>query len=290
MRSMERNVPTIDLSRCTKCGSCVDECPSHTLASKEDRIPFVQSPANCIACGHCVAVCPVDAVTVESLPQEAFTRLSAVAPAEVVRNLLLARRSTRKYLDRPVPRELLEQLIDSGARAGTASNAQTEGFVIIQDKAILTDLANLVIESLWNSLKHLGNPAGRLAVRAAYGDEMSKTLMGYYSAFARTRRNGEDFSIFRDAPVVIVAHGLRKNPLASTNCALAIRNMETFGPALGLATCWAGFLVTAARGRKIARFLGLTDDRNLYGAIMVGYPKHHYGKSIPPRKRDIKWM
>ena len=117
-------------------------------------------------------------------------------------------------------------------------------------------------------------------------------MSAYHSTFKK-RREGEipDLSIFRGAPAVIVTHGLRKNPLAATNAALATRNMEIMALPMGLGTCWMGFLVVAAsRSKKIARALGLPPDRNVFGAITVGFPKRRYRKTIPRKDRDLRWM
>jgi nitroreductase len=60
---------------------------------------------------------------------------------------------------------------------------------------------------------------------------------------------------------------------------------------MGLGTCWAGFLVVAAaRSKKIAEFLQLPAERNVFGALMVGYPKYLYKKTIPPKPRTVQWM
>ena len=97
--------------------------------------------------------------------------------------------------------------------------------------------------------------------------------------------------VFRNAPVVIISHGLKTNFLAHANCAIATRNMETMATALDLGTCWVGFLTAAAHiSRRIGKSLGVPADRTIYGAIMVGYPKYCYGKQIPRRHRDVCWL
>lgn len=58
---------------------------------------------------------------------------------EVINNIL-ARRSIRKYKDVPVPREMLETLLQAAMAAPTAMNAQPWEFVVITDPKTLEEL------------------------------------------------------------------------------------------------------------------------------------------------------
>jgi nitroreductase len=56
---------------------------------------------------------------------------------------ILARRSVRKYKPDPVPRELLERVIDAGRLAPTALNEQPWEFVVITEREKLRALAGI---------------------------------------------------------------------------------------------------------------------------------------------------
>jgi hypothetical protein len=48
--------------------------------------------------------------------------------------------------------------------------------------------------------------------------------------------------------------------------------------------------VASKKSGKIDNFLGLSKDRTVYAALMVGYPRHKL-KKVPARKpRDIRWI
>ena len=45
---------------CTKCGSCVEACPSEAISEGQDK--FVINPDVCIDCGACTDSCPNEAI------------------------------------------------------------------------------------------------------------------------------------------------------------------------------------------------------------------------------------
>jgi nitroreductase/NAD-dependent dihydropyrimidine dehydrogenase PreA subunit len=285
----------IDSTKCNKCGFCFEVCPNFVLALGKDREIQVRYPEQCCTCGHCVAICPKNALVHNQIPAEKFDELPVIhVSPENMRNLLLSRRSIRVFKEKPVSKELIEQLIEVGIHAGTASNGQTENFVVIQDRKRLSELGKMVIKVLWNKgMKYLGSDIGQKMARAKLGEEMLRQAIPYHHIMKNRRRDNElGGMIFRNAPVVIVIHGLRTNFMAHANCSIAARNMEIMAKSMGLGTCWVGFLSVAAHlaKKKIERCLEIPDDHSLYGAIMVGYPKFEYRKFIPRKEREVRWI
>lgn len=286
---------TIDSAKCTRCGLCAEVCPDSVIHEEPGSSAVeVRHPDYCCQCGHCVAICPTKAIDHEALPLEQFEDQdkSDIGP-EQMRALLLSRRSIRVYTPESVAREDLEALIEVGVHAGTASNGQTEEFIIIEDRDRLADLEQQVLKVLWNGgLKYLSNPVGTAVVRMMYGRDMTEKLSVYHSIM-KTLRDQDKLAgtIFRNAPAVIVVHGARANDQAPANCAIAVRNMEVQATAMGLGTCWVGFLTAAAHmSRTIGVSLDIPKQRNIYGALMVGHPKHQYKRTIPRKPREIRWI
>jgi nitroreductase/NAD-dependent dihydropyrimidine dehydrogenase PreA subunit len=285
----------IDSTKCNRCGFCFEVCPSFVLALGKDREVQVRYPEQCCTCGHCVAICPKNAVVHHQIPTEKFEELPAIdISPENMRNLLLSRRSIRVFKEKPVSKELVKQLIEVGIHAGTASNGQTENFVVIQDRKRLLELEKMVIEILWNKgMKYLGTEIGQKMARVKLGEEMLRQAIPYHHIIKNRRKNNQLAGmVFRNAQAVVVIHGLRTNFMAHANCSIAARNMEIMAKSLGLGTCWVGFLPVAAHfaKKKIERYLEIPDDHSLYGAVMVGYPKFEYRKIIPRKEREVRWI
>ena len=54
-----------------------------------------------------------------------------------VRQAIMTRRSIRKYEDRPVPEDMVRQILEAAMMAPSAGNAQPWQFVVVDDRALL---------------------------------------------------------------------------------------------------------------------------------------------------------
>jgi len=297
-------VITIDKNKCTSCEACYDVCPNYVIGvTVKEGITSVNVnyPSHCCECGHCISLCPSGAIASSLSTSDEFKELKPVEfEPEALLNLMFLRRSVRCFKSQAVARETIERLLTVARHAGTASNAQSEGFLVIENRELLDKLEKMVIDALWNAgIKYLGKERGIMIslLSILYGPETLRQARHYYKIIQHRKENDELYGkekrggmIFRNAPIVIVVHGEKKNSLSATNSALAIRNIELLALTLGLDTCWVGFLMVAAqKSRKINEFLGLSKNRIVTGALMIGYPKHRYSRSIPRKERDVRW-
>jgi nitroreductase len=210
-------------------------------------------------------------------------------------NLMISRRSTRKYKKASVPEETIQQLLDVAVHAGSGGNKQTEGFIIIQNRILLEEMERRIIDVLWNGgIKYLGRDS--LIVKLLgrkYGPELIVQYKNYHDIIKHRRQNNDiKGMIFRNAPLLLIMHSLKNNALGYTNAAIALRNIELFGATLGIASCWSGFLVAAAKmnPKAINPMLNLDHKRIIVGGLMLGYPKFEFHYRLPRKKRDIVYL
>ena len=60
-------------------------------------------------------------------------------------DLILTRRSIRRYENKDIPEEVLQQILETGRQAPSAANRQPIHFVIVTDRDILKNLCNNLI-------------------------------------------------------------------------------------------------------------------------------------------------
>ena len=57
-------------------------------------------------------------------------------------DVIKSRRSIRKYLDKPISREIVDKLIEAAKWAPSGMNEQPWGFIVAQDKALIKELSD----------------------------------------------------------------------------------------------------------------------------------------------------
>ena len=90
---------------------------------------------------------------------------------------------TSSYKPNPVPDDVIEKLLEAATHAGTASNDQSEQFIVIRDREFLLELERVVVDALWEAgLKYLG---GGGIMEKLLTIKYGKKLIHRYSAYSR---------------------------------------------------------------------------------------------------------
>ncbi len=58
-----QSLPQFNQALCTRCGNCIEGCPTHATDMREDG-PVIARPEDCTYCAECEALCPDGAITV----------------------------------------------------------------------------------------------------------------------------------------------------------------------------------------------------------------------------------
>jgi len=141
------------------------------------------------------------------------------------------RRSIRNYQPRSVPRDLIKQVLDDASQAPTppVSGDRPFAFVVIEGAALIAEY-------------------GAAALR--YAREHRKPSAAYNWV------DQADFSVFFDAPVVVVICGFEdRHGQALQDCNRAGQNMMLSAYTRGLGTSWVGSPMLWLRDRSHVRRL-----------------------------------
>lgn len=285
----------IDAERCQKCGTCVQICPNIFAQDAKRTLPHLLDTAHCIECGHCVAICPGEAISHSSFLPDLIhpIQLEILPNTAQLMELLRSRRSIREFRNKPVDRALIEQMIEGARFAPSAHNVQSTEFIVVQDKAVLSQVVKLAIAQfrLWRNL--LSNPMIRPFTRIIMGTAGQTMLDGLVETFTdliSQYQQGKD-PILREASTLLIFHADRYAGFSSVNANLALQNASLVGETLKLGTFYTGYVVAASNfNPQMAKLLKLPPNHKIYAGLAIGYPRFHYTNWIERKPAQIEWF
>lgn len=290
----ESGTVQIDDSHCTACGECVAACPAEHLRLEDGHVrPGGDGPFECIACGHCMMVCPTSAIAVTgrgvapadlvALPAEARK-----ATADQLAALMLRRRSVRSFLDRDVPRELLERIVDAAASAPMGVPPWDVGCVVVSGRAKVEALSRTVARGYARMLR-IFRPGTLVLLRPLLGRVATEQFRSFICPLGRSiveaRREGRD-TVFWGAPALLLFHA---SPYADrVDAAIACTYAMLAAEALGLGSTMIGSAPPIlARDPAARAALGVPRGNKPAIALIVGYPARAFERGIRRRFSSV---
>ncbi len=178
------------------------------------------------------------------------------------------RRSIRKFKSDPVPKEVIEKILDIAMWAPSGMNQQNWYFVVVRGKQL-------------NSLKEI--------CKQAFDKHIKRTVSLVFKGNPKIVESTKHFFYtLGDAPVVICAYRTETPEGEFTDIqsiAAAIQNLLLASHAEGLGTCWMTGPVHLKD--EINKLLNI-EGKELQAVIPLGYPV--FGPPAPKRRGEkIKW-
>lgn len=268
----------IDEERCIQCGECALECPAGVIAM--DVYPEMINEAGCYQCQHCLAVCPAAAVSILGKNPDASTELKGNMPDPArLATLIKGRRAVRRYRDRDLAPELIDELLEVSCHAPTGVNARSVLFTVVRERAVMNRLREHLMDCL-AKLKDI--------------DGLPEGLAGQYLGWTVNawQEKGTDI-LFRGAPHLLIASAPAEAPSPIQDTHIALTTFQLIAHAHGVGTVWDGICMMAlgvcpeAVGR-----LGIPENHVLGYAIAFGDPAVEYQRTVqrgPAQVNVVRW-
>lgn len=283
----------IDESKCTSCGLCVKVCFTNYV-SVDGKIRAVEDPPLCAACGHCVAICPTGAITHPRVPNSACEPLDeANRPTyDQFMGFLKMRRSRREFKDEPVPREVIDKLLDAAVQAPNGLNRGNVHYIVITDRAVLKRLSDTIMDQTAKLCKLLRKPVGRFIFRTLQPRTYRELefFLPLMEQIGEGGLSGMDLVAY-NAPCAILVHTTKDDMCGAEDSVYAAANIQYAAETLGLGTCCVGFITHPVNAdRNLQRLVGLPPGHKVQTTLIVGYPEFKYTKSAPKAKANVKYV
>jgi len=175
--------------------------------------------------------------------------------------MLESRRSIRRYQDKSVSLENIQEMIKESTLAPNAGNEQPWKFIIVNNREMLKRMSD---ESKKNILARI----------AANPDDYAKKYKGMLK--------NEALNVFYNAPCLVIILGPSNLKNLYVDCALAAGYFMMAATSRGLGTCWIN-LGTEIKDPGMISELGIPGDCTIVAPIILGYPE-----KIPaaPKRRE----
>ena len=175
-----------------------------------------------------------------------------------------SRRSIRDYLPRAVPRDLIEAVIDDACCAPFTPVSLPQPWIFT------------VIDGI-----------DQIADYGARALAFAKANRPSVKGFEWTEN--PDFSVFFNAPMVVVISGRNDNSQALGECARAAQLFSLSAHARGLGSCWVGSPILWMRDPAVMTELGFAEGFKPFSVLTLGFPAT-VPPAPPPFSPKTVWM
>jgi len=181
------------------------------------------------------------------------------------------RRAVRDYLDRPVERSAVEDLINAAIQAPSAMNLQPWAFAVMLGRTRIEECGRRAKSWLLENFQH--TPFARTAE----------------SARMRQILEDKERLLFYNAPALVMVLAKSSDFQPVEDCCLAAQNLMLAARGEGLGTCWIGFARPWLNLPATKRELGLPERFEIVAPLLLGYPKQWpdpHGRIAP----EVHWL
>lgn len=275
----------INKNTCISCGICQASCPSALAIEEGEEGLFIHQDA-CIKCGHCAALCPNDSITNNGEKLDELLPIS-LDPNQL-HQLILAKRSVRKYQQKVIPETVLADIINVIEYSATASNNRSMQLSVLQGNEVSSS-SNLLASKMLKQMKLLANPIVNLLLSAKVPRAYRKpTFVNKMIATMESTMKGEQDRLFFYAPVVMVlSYPKSQGMFGRTNCAIAATQAMLYANSLGIGSCMIGFAEMLAKNKEVAKSLKIPQKHSTGMVFTLGYTAEQY-KRLPVRNSMLK--
>lgn len=168
-------------------------------------------------------------------------------------DLVILRKSSRRYINKKIPRDLIDECIEAARMAPSACNSQPWSFIIVDDPSTKNEIVEKSMTGLYSLNKF------------AYSAPVLIVVLRKKSKYAAR-----------------LAGSLRDVKYSLLDIGIACDHLTLRATELGLGTCWIGWF----NEKNIKKILGLSRSDQIDVVISLGYAEEDKTKAKNRKKLD----
>ncbi len=178
-------------------------------------------------------------------------------------------RSVRQFKPDPIPRKIIDTILEAASKAASGSNTQPWHFIVVEDPKVKAELVKPMLEKWMMRIS---------------GSRMSNRMKTVYDEATEMLRNTEKVPV-----IIYCCLDLNKTSQGEevryASIFPAVQNLMLAAHSFGLGTCLTIHGSTPTRGEPEAkRILGISDNVKIACLVYVGYPLRKLSR---PRRKPV---
>jgi nitroreductase len=173
---------------------------------------------------------------------------------KTVLDIIKARKSIRAYQDKPLPKDIVDSIMEAAKHAPTARNMQELEYKVVTGKTLIEKIQAGIAKAMQSEGMPLKGPPGAKP------------------------------NFFYGAPMVIIITGPKDNLWATVDAGLAAQNIMIYATSIDLGTVFIGMAKMIEKDKALLKVLNIKDDRTIVACVICGYP----AENPPVKEKKLK--